>query len=269
MRIYCPVLLLSLILASCSPNNVEIDNGLKKYFDDNQVNGCFAIMDNGTAKFTIYNLYRYRDSSFLPAATLNIVNTLVGLQTGKISNDSMRVGRDSVPGQASGSGQDLTMYRAFRVSAVPYFQEIARRIGKDTMQYWLDSIKYGTRKITSHVDTFWLDNSLKITPDEQLGLVQKLYFNELPFFRAYQEIVRRAMLMEKEDKYRLGYLTGSGTTEKGHALGWILGWVEENNHAYFYVLNIESPNRDYDMSATPVKMLKDILRKEGFLEGKM
>ncbi|MEI2739029.1 MAG: hypothetical protein V9F01_09610 [Chitinophagaceae bacterium] len=26
------------------------------------------------------------------------------------------------------------MYEAFRVSSVPYYQEVARRIGKDTMQ---------------------------------------------------------------------------------------------------------------------------------------
>ena len=78
--------------------------------------------------------------------------------------------------------RDLTMYEAFRVSSVPYYQEVARRIGKDTMQLWLDSLKYGaktkTEKITIHsvIDSFWLDNSLKITPDQQLGMVKKLYF---------------------------------------------------------------------------------------------
>ncbi len=68
------------------------------------------------------------------------------------------------------------------LSAVPYYQEVARRIGKDTMQFWLDSLSYGTKKITTAIDTFWLDNSLKITPDEELGLVKRLYFNQLAFF---------------------------------------------------------------------------------------
>ena len=60
--------------------------------------------------------------------------------------------------------RDLTMQEAFKVSAVPYFQEVARRIGKDTMQRSLDSLHYGTAKIKTRIDTFWLDNSLKITP---------------------------------------------------------------------------------------------------------
>ncbi|MGH2553020.1 MAG: penicillin-binding transpeptidase domain-containing protein, partial [Chitinophagaceae bacterium] len=164
---------------------------------------------------------------------------------------------------------------AFRVSSVIYYQEVARRIGKETMQLWLDSLKYGVKtskeKVTikSAVDSFWLDNSLKITPDEQLGLVQKLYFDQLPFFKSYQEIVKRAMLFENNTNYRLGYKTGWGFDEKGNNIGWIVGWVEENNHPYFFVLNIESPEKNFNMVATRMKILKDILNHLGFLKGKM
>ncbi|HLG38360.1 MAG TPA: hypothetical protein VI461_01790, partial [Chitinophagaceae bacterium] len=51
---------------SCTSNNVETDDSLKKYFDENKVDGCFSLMDNGTGKFTVYNLARYRDSNYLP-----------------------------------------------------------------------------------------------------------------------------------------------------------------------------------------------------------
>ncbi len=270
MKVFFSSLLLLLLLVSCSPNNVEIDNSLKKYFDENKVNGCFALMDNGTGKFTIYNLTRYRDSSFLPASTFKIVNSLIGLQTGKITGDSMVIKWDGVKRPIEEWNQDLTMYKAFRVSAVPYYQEVARRIGKDTMQYWLDTLKYGSMKIKTAIDTFWLDNSLKITPDEELGLVKRLYFGELtPFFRTYQDIVKKAMLFEDAPSYRLGYKTGWGYTEQGHALGWVVGWIEENNHPYFFVLNIESPDHDLDMAKVRMKMVKDILKQLGFFEGKM
>lgn len=176
-------------LFSCSQNNVKKDESLKKYFDENQVTGCFALMDNGTGKFTVYNLSRYRDSSYLPASTFKIVNSLIGLQTGKIGSDSMIIKWDGIKRRPEWD-QDLSMYRAFRVSAVNYYQEVARRIGKDTMQRWLDSLSYGTKTIRSAIDSFWLDNSLKIKPDEQLGLVKRLYFGQLPFFRTYQETVK-------------------------------------------------------------------------------
>ena len=35
--------------------------------------------------------------------------------------------------------------------------------------------------------------------------------------------------------------------ENGHALGWVVGWIEENQHPYFFVLNIESPDHNFDM----------------------
>jgi beta-lactamase class D len=260
--------LIVVLLFSCSSNSVNTDNSLKKYFDENKVDGCFALYANGTGEFTIYNLPRYRDSAYLPASTFKIVNSLIGLQTGRIVNDSMIIKWDGVKRPVEAWNKDLSMYEAFRVSAVPYYQEVARRIGKDTMQFWLDSLAYGTKKITTRVDTFWLDNSLKIKPDEELGLVKKLYFNQLPFFKTNQEIVKNAMLFEDNSNYKLSYKTGWGS-ENGKQIGWVAGWIEENRHPYFFVLNIESPDKDVDMVKVRMKILKDILTQYGFMQGKM
>jgi beta-lactamase class D len=46
-----------------------------------------------------------------------------------------------------------------------------------------------------------------------------------------------------------------------------VGWIEENRHPYFFVLNVESPDKDFDMSAIRMKVLKDILAKLGFMKG--
>jgi len=257
------------LLFSCSINNVKIDNGLKHFFVENHVNGTFALFDNGTGQFTIYNLKRYRDSAYLPASTFKIVNSLIGLQTGRITNDSMIIKWDGVERPIKEWNRDLTMYEAFRVSAVPYYQEVARRIGKDTMQFFLDSIAYGTKKIETRIDTFWLDNSLKITPDEQLGLVKRLYFNQLPFFEEYQKIVKRAMLFEDNANYKLSYKTGWGQDERGNHVAWIVGWIEENKHPYFLVLNFDSTDPRADISAMGMKILRGILNQLGFMQGKM
>lgn len=269
MKIFIYSLLVSVFFISCSPDNVKLDNSLKKYFDENKVDGCFGLMNNGTGKFTLYNLHRYRDSSYQPASTFKIVNSLIGLQTGKISSDSMVIKWDGIKRKREYWNKDMTMYEAFRVSAVPYYQEVARRIGKDTMQRWLDTLSYGTKKITTRIDSFWLDNSLKIKPDEELGLVKELYFDQLPFFKSYQEMVKRAMLFENNSNYRLAYKTGFGSRENGNDIGWIVGWIEENQHPYFFVLNIETADPNFDIVNVRMKMLKDILKHLGFMEGKM
>jgi beta-lactamase class D len=164
------------------------------------------------------------------------------------------------------------MHEAFTYSCVPWFQELARRIGKDTMQRWLDTLGYarlhGRPLIKNNLDTFWLDNSVKVSADEQLGLVKKLYFLQLPFQPRSQRMVKNMMLREDNANYKLSYKTGWGYTENGHSLGWIIGWIEENRHPYFFVLQVESPDSNYDMINVRLKMLKDILRQYGFMEGK-
>ncbi len=257
----------SLLISSCSPNNVKIDNSIQQYFDSNKVTGSFGLYDNGTGEFTIYNLKRYKDSAYLPASTFKIINSLIGIETGRIVNEKMVIKWDGIVRGIPEWNKDLTMEEAFKVSAVPYYQEVARQIGKDTMQFWLDSLKYGNHVISSAVDTFWLDNSLKITADEQLGLVKKLFFTQLPFQKRTQEIVKKVMLQESNANYKLSYKTGWGHLPNGNSLGWLVGWIEENKHPYFFVLNVEG-SKEMDMKNIRLNLLNSILKREGFLEGK-
>ena len=267
MKFLIAVFLFPIILFSCTPNNVTIDSSLEKYFSENKVDGTFALFNNNSGRFIIYNVDRYKDSSFLPASTFKIINSLIGLQTGKIVNDSMVSKWDGIKRRPEWD-KDLSMYQAFRVSAVPYYQEVARRIGKDTMQHWLDSISYGSKKIVGPIDSFWLNNTLKITPDEELGLVKKLYFDELPFHKLYQEMVKKAMLIEDKPEYKLSYKTGWGNKENGNPLGWVVGYIEENHHPYFFVLNFESKDKNIDIATLRMKILKQILDQLGFMKGR-
>jgi len=267
------IIVLLASLGSCSMNNLEEDESLAKYFKENNLTGSFGMFNNALGKFTIYNSSRFRDSVYLPASTFKIVNSLIALHTGVAPDEKMIIPWDKVVRPVVEWNKDLTMSEAFKASAVPWYQELARRIGKDTMQYWLDSIGYGRQfkrpLITpSNLDTFWLDNSVKVSADEQLGLVKRLYFDQLPFQKRTQRLVREMMLQENNSNYQLSYKTGWATTDKGHALGWLIGWIEENKHVYLFVLNVESPDRNYDMSTVRLKILKQILKGYGFFEGK-
>ena len=166
--------------------------------------------------------------------------------------------------------RDMPMWQAFKISCVPYYQEVARRIGKDTMQHWLDSLSYASkngRAIVGAIDSFWLNNSIKVTPDEQLGLAKKLYFNQLPFQHRVQDIVKKVMLQEENSNYSLSYKTGWGFQENGNSIGWIVGWIEENKHPYIFSLQVEA-SHDADMQTIRLNILNGILKQMGFFEGK-
>jgi beta-lactamase class D len=267
-RFFFVCLIIPFLFAGCSQNNVNEDNSLRKYFDSAGVNGCFALLDNDQGQFTIYNLRRYRDTAYLPASTFKIVNSLIGVQTGLVKDETTVIPWNHVAIGRTECEQDLPMREAFQRSCVNWYQELARRIGKDTMKKWIDSLGYGNRDISGPIDSFWLNDHLRITSDEQLGLIKRLYFDQLPFFPRSQRIVREMMRMEDNANYKLSYKTGWGFSRDGHSIGWVVGWIEENKHPYFFVLNLGSPDRRLDIKTVRMQILRGILGQLGFFHGK-
>jgi beta-lactamase class D len=262
-----------LLFTSCSVNKAKTDNSLKKYFDGNNVDGCFTMLDNSNGEITVYNM-KLDTMRFSPASTFKIVNSLIGLQTGRIVNDTMLIKWDgkirfySNGDTAKSWNKDMGMTEAFKVSCIPYYQEVARRIGRDTMQQWIDSIGYGNKNISGPIDSFWLNNKLKISPDEQLGLVKKLYFDQLPFRKSVQQMVRDVMTQENNTAYKLSYKTGWDFDEAGNSIGWLTGWIEENKHVYFFVTLVKTPGNRTDMTTVRMNIIRSILNQYGFFEGK-
>ncbi|HMC99908.1 MAG TPA: class D beta-lactamase [Ferruginibacter sp.] len=255
-------------LSSCTVNNVKVDNSLKKYFDENGVDGSFSLLNNIDGSVTVYNLDLYR-KRFSPASTFKIVNSLIGMETNKITSEKMVIKWDGVKRTPETWNKDMDMTEAFKVSCVPYYQEVARRVGKDSMQFWIDSIGYGNKDISGPIDSFWLNGHLKISPDEQLGLMKRLYFDQLPFRKSSQQIVRDVMLQENNTNYQLSYKTGWGFDEQHNDIGWVTGWIEENKHVYFFVTFIKATKPGTDINAVRLNITNGILKQLGFMQGKM
>ncbi|MBC7866758.1 MAG: class D beta-lactamase [Gloeobacteraceae cyanobacterium ES-bin-316] len=263
-----PFITCLLIISSCTVNKAKIDNDLKKYFDAKKVEGCFTMLNNTDGSVTVYNM-KMDTTRFTPASTFKMANALIGLQTGIVTDENMVIPWDGIKRENEDWNKSLSLKEAFKVSSVPYFQELARRIGKDTMQNWIDSLSYGNRNIQGPVDSFWLNNQLKISPDEQLGFLKKLYFDQLPFRKTVHQTVRDMMLQEDNTLYKLSYKTGWGFDENNHNIGWLAGWIEENRHVYFFVTLVKSPDAAIDMKTARLGITKDILKDLGFLQGKM
>jgi hypothetical protein len=135
-------------------------------------------------------------------------------------------------------------------------------------------------KISGDLTRCWVNDSLQITADEQVGFIKRLYFAQLPVSERSQRIVRDLMLRENEPGYKLYYKTGTGL-KNGKAIYWVTGFVErvqkvkepkgsmnksdERNYPYFFSSNFEMPETDssknwYD---TRIAIVKDVLRSYG------
>ena len=241
MKKYLAAFVFSAVLFACSPNNVTIDSSVVKMMDSAGVVGSFALLENGTGKFTIANLSHYKDSASSPLSSFFILPTLIALDKGIINHN-----------QATWVSMDSTAY----------YQNIITQIGRQEILKNIDSIHYGKGVVSANLNEFWKDGSLKITADEQLGFIKKLFFKDLPFQKRSQEIFKKMMIKEENSNYTLSYLPATDSLTNNT---WVLGYEEENTHIYFFVLH--TTGKTAAASNNSVILLKKILLQQGFLQG--
>ena len=248
-----------IILSSCAKSRIKDHPEWAKFYEDQGIKAsCFILRDNNHESIHYYNKERCIQR-FLPASTFKIFNSLVALETAVAPDDQLVIKWDSVVRDRPELNKDMDMREAFKVSSLPYFQEIARRIGPARMQHYLDTVKYGNMKMAGKIDEFWINNSLQISADEQTGFLKRLYFLELPFSERTQRIVKTMMLHEETPGYKLYYKTGTGKIDNKY-IYWIVGFSERiehvkepkgsmntsdvRNYPYFFAQNFEVPAAD-------------------------
>ena len=75
------------------------------------------------------------------------------------------------------------------------------------------------------------------------------------------------MIKENNANYQLAYITGNNRLTNGHNQNWIAGWIEENKHPYFFVLNTEG-KEESNSDSLQSRIVRPILKELGFFEGK-
>src|SRR4029078_11493043 len=117
----------------------------------------------------------------LPASTFKIPNSIIALETGVVEDPDKDVFKwDGVTRSIEPWNKDHTLRSAIAVSAVPVYQEIARRIGPERMQKYVDLFDYGNRDIGGGIDQFWLTGNLRIDPIQQVDFVDRLRRRAMP-----------------------------------------------------------------------------------------
>src|SRR5260370_33562729 len=94
-----------------------------------------------------------------------IANSLIARETGVDGDPEKDVFKwDGVKRSIEAWNQDHTMRSAIAASAVPVYQEIARRIGQERMQKYVDLFEYGNRNIGGGSRQFWLSGEFCSRP---------------------------------------------------------------------------------------------------------
>ena len=231
-------------------------------------NGAFVLYDKIKNEYFKYNQERCAER-FLPASTYKIPNALIGLETGVIPDSDYVIKWDGKPKQFKEWERDHDLKSAMQFSVVWYFQELARRVGREREQHLLDTLDYGNKTIGENVDRFWLDNSLQISADEQVEFLKKLYGETLPFSKRSMKIVRDIMSSEEIGDAKIKFKTGTGHIEDpvrrtDHFIAWLVGFVENGNNVYVFAFNADG--KDFNaVSELRNTVPKEIMKMLGIL----
>jgi len=206
--------------------------------------GAFVLYDLNLKRYIRYNPERCAER-FIPASTFKIMNSLIGLETGIIPDADYVIKWDGTKYDIPAWNQDHTLRTAIQNSVVWYYQELARRVGEKKMQEYVDAAHYGNQDISGKIDTFWLEGGLRISAEEQVEFLKRLYKGELPFSQRSMNIVKEILVLEKTETYQLSGKTGSGQRITPHE-SWFVGYLETKGNVYFFATNIEGSDGSGD-----------------------
>jgi len=239
---------------------------LSKYFQNTE--GAFVLYDLKNDRYLRYNERRCRER-LSPFSTFKIPNSLIGLETGVIKDAEFVIPWDSQKYPAQNSlmpewNRDQTLRSAFKYSVVWYYRELAKGVGDPRMKEWVAKLGYGNQDTSGGIDRFWLQSSLRISADEQIEFLKKLYREQLPVSKRSIEIMKDILTLEKTADYKLSAKTGGGPLGEGKYIGWFVGYLEAKSNVYFFAINLEGDSfaavRDRRINLT-----KQILTDLGYM----
>jgi beta-lactamase class D len=177
----------------------------------------------------------------LPASTFKIPNSLIALETGVVADPDKDIFKwDGVTRSIEAWNKDHTLRSAIAVSAVPVYQEIARRIGQERMQKYVDLLEYGNHDIGGGIDQFWLTGNLRIDPIQQVDFVDRLRRGALPVSKRSQELVRDILPVTKVGDATIHAKSGLlGAEIDKPSLGWLVGWAEKGGQQTVFAMNMD------------------------------
>lgn len=272
-KINFKLLVLVLSLYACSspspqvpppPASPEpITQGIPKIqtiLDSHSLEGAVLIYDVKQKSYYSNN-FPHTKQGYLPASTFKIPNSIIGLETGILSDENHLFPWDGTARRLKSWEKDLTLAEAFHASCVPCYRELARKVGLKKMQEWTNKLGFGQMVVTEEtLDLFWLDSPSRISQSEQIDFLSRFYHQELPISQRTYEIMKQMIVREKTAEYQLSGKTGLAIRSE-EWIGWFVGYVEKSDGVYFFATNLtEAEAEREDLSDMRIPITLEALR---------
>ncbi len=218
------------------PTSLLAQTAYQKYLDSLGFAGSTTIFDSKHQKW-IYTDQQDALIATLPASTFKIPNSLMALEFNALKNKEQLIRWDGKKRFIEAWNHDTNLEDAYKNSTVWFYEEVARRIGKETYRRILNEMKYGNGLITEEYVNFWLEGEFAISPKEQIEFLIKLYHNSLPFSDSTMNTVKEIMISKHSDHQIMRDKTG-WATRTGKEIGWHVGYMETSDNVYFFATRL-------------------------------
>jgi beta-lactamase class D len=237
-RALFPLIVLAVSLQSLSARTYREAPELAKIFQAQGVSGTFVLFDVAADTVLVWDEARAK-KQFTPASTFKIANSLIGLDVGAVKSVDEVLPYGGKPQLRKEWEHDMGLREAIKISNVPIYQELARRIGLERMREGVKKLGYGNMEIGSVVDRFWLEGPLAISAVEQTEFLHRLLQGSLPIDPKAVQATKEITLLEKTETYELHGKAGWFVGPVPPQIGWWVGWIERENKIYPFALNFD------------------------------
>lgn len=233
---------------------------LSSYFKE--YDGSFVLLDLESGHYQVYNDANSK-KRVSPDSTYKIISSLVGLETEVVTNENAQMEWDGTIHPFEQWNKDQTLTSATINSVSWYFQKVDSLVGKTRIESYLKQMGYGNVDLSGGINEFWLESSLKISPIEQVKILEKLYTYKLPFSRRNIDIVKKTIKLSDQDKITLYGKTGTGIVNGNQLNGWFVGFVESKGKVFAFATNIQG--KVWTDGATAKTITLSILKDKNIL----
>ncbi|HET8573042.1 MAG TPA: penicillin-binding transpeptidase domain-containing protein [Edaphocola sp.] len=267
------VLFVMIVVAmpACRDVRVKEHQEWKAYFQENDIqDACFEMYDNNKEIALYFNKKRCSER-MTPGAVFDIFNALVALSSNVALDEQFKLRTWS---NMKGAMDSLTLKQAFQEENGSYFEQLAILTDSQKMQFSLDTVQFGNMLMGGAPGQFYKDGRLKVTADEMVGFMKRLYHGELPAFDQRSIRLVQGMLLQETKPDEKLYYRYASLPQSDSTLHWLVGYMEHTEglknpktgkteyipHPYFFAMNFTTPASAKDWKSVSLQILKDILK---------
>ncbi len=221
-----------------TPIEKEVD-----YSDSfNGINGCAVFYSPDEDTYNIYNKELINEQ-ISPYSTFKIINSLMGLSQDVVTSEESKLGYDGTIYWKKEWNKDINFEDAFKESCVWYYEKIMDSLDEEYVQKTLSELNYGNSNISAWNEeghnTYWISSSLKISPIEQVKVLETIFEGKSLFESKDVELVKEFMLVESNENYSVYGKTGSAKDTNA----WFVGFIEKDDKRTYFAVRINDESQ--------------------------